>query len=1045
MKRLFYLGLVIGLLFGGNVSADDRVHFGSQIKPILSDNCYYCHGPDAGQRSTDLRLDLKDSAFSDLGGYAAIVPGDVQASELVRRILTDDDDERMPPPDHRKKLSATQKELLVQWIAQGADWSEHWAFQPPVQPVDPVVTNRDWPINFIDDYVLARLEQEDIQPSSPAEWRTQLRRLSFDLIGLSPSLEQLRQYSGARDTPSYEQIVDRLLASPHFGERMAIYWLDLVRYADSVGYHGDQPISVSPYRDYVIDAFNQNMPFDRFTREQLAGDLLEKPTRNQLVASGYNRLGMMSAEGGVQPEEYLNKYASDRVRTTASVWLGVTLGCAECHDHKFDPFLTREFYEFSAFFADIKERGLYDGAHQSGKWGPSIEVPDEQLPDLLRPIDADIQLLQQTLVETPDILRARLAWEQKVRHQNFNWQPLPPSSFDSVHKVTSQINEDHSVSIGGDNPNENCYVITADVDHDARAFRLEVLPDATLPKQGPGRAGNGNFVVSEFIAVGGDHAGKRDELKKAVGQWPDELKSQVIALHQATATIEQTAGGERHPDKKWSAASAIDQDQHGRSWGWAVLPAVGKPNEWVAQIAGDSKADGTVTFVIQQYHGQGSHTLGRFRLSSSPVADAVANPFHGLPLEVKVAIDLPRGDRTAEQDKTIADHYLSIAPQLAEARNKLEQLKQQRQQVVDAHTRTSPITVSVPPREIRVLPRGNWMDKSGDIVQPNVPRSLGGKNWTGPATRLQLADWMVDRRNPLTARVFVNRLWRMFFGNGLSPVLDDLGAQGQPPTHPDLLDRLAIEFMESGWDIKHMVRLIVTSQTYRQSSSLRPDLADIDPENRLLARQTRFRLDAELIRDQALHVSGLLVTRIGGRSANPYQPAGLYRHLNFPTRKYQASVGDAQYRRGVYTHWQRQYLHPAMKTFDAPPREECTAARPRSSTPLAALVLLNDPSYVEAARAFADRVLEQDGSNNEKMNWIFLTAFSRPISDDESKLLQKLLHEHLAFFGEHPEQAQQLLSVGQSTSMSAAPPDERAAWTSVCRAVINMHEFILRK
>ena len=408
-------------------------------------------------------------------------------------------------------------------------------------------------------------------------------------------------------------------------------------------------------------------------------------------------------------------------------------------------------------------------------------------------------------------------------------------------------------------------------------------------------------------------------------------------------------------------------------------------------------------------------------------------------------IDIPRSERTDAQVKQISEYYTSIAPQFADTNKRLAELSQQRRQIVDQHTLTSLITVSVPPREIRVLPRGNWMDRSGPVVTPSVPQVLGGPNWQGVATRRELANWIVSKQNPLTARVFVNRIWRMFFGNGLSNVLDDFGSQGQPPSHPELLDRLAIEFMESGWNVKHLVRLIVSSQTYRQSSNSRKELAEIDPENRLLARQSRYRLDAEFVRDHALAVSGLLDKTIGGRSVKPYQPPGLYRHLNFPTRKYQASTGQDQYRRGVYTHWQRQYLHPAMKTFDAPAREECTAARPRSSTPLAALVLLNDPSYVEAAKSLATSALQQSGDRQKKLNWTFLRAFSRPISKAEIEVLSDLLDSHLEFFSNNPDQAKQLLRIGQSQWDKKLSIERQAAWTSVCRAVMNMHEFVIRK
>ncbi len=828
-----------------------EIDFGRQIKPILSDNCYACHGPDDAQRATDFRLDQQESALSD--DFSVIVASDVESSLLVERILSDDPDVVMPPVDHLKKLSANEKQLLVDWIKQGANWSEHWAFQIPTATKTPNVATSDWTKNYIDNYVLAKLKSNQIEPSPDAEPHTLLRRLSFDLTGLSPTPTEVKKFVEAINTigmdAAYFNEVDRLLGSKHFGERMAVYWLDLVRYADTVGYHGDQNVSVSPYRDYVIESFNSNMPFDQFTREQLAGDLFASPTQSQKIASGYNRLGMMSAEGGVQPEEYLNKYASDRVRTTSSVWLGVTLGCAECHDHKFDPFSTQEFYEFSAFFADITEQGLYAGSNKSGKWGPSIDVHDDKYSQLLKPVVDEIKSIESKLVN--------------------------------------------------------------------------------------------------------------------------------------------------------------EQDQ-------------------------------------------------------------------SLPSPIQAIFDVEPTDRTTEQLKKLAEFFESLGPAFESKKARHVALEQERESITKQHSRSTLVTVAREPREIRVLTRGDWMDKSGKVVEPNVPRVLGGSisksNPDARATRLDLANWIVNKNNPLTARVFTNRVWKLFFGSGISNVLDDVGSQGESPSHPELLDRIATKFVESNWNVKDLIRDIVLSKTYRQSSSLRPELDEVDPENRLLARQSRFRLDAEFIRDHALSASDLLVKKMGGRSVMPYQPTGLYRHLNFPKRSYSPSKNEDQYRRGIYTHWQRQFLHPAMKTFDAPSREECTAARPQSSTPLAALVLLNDPSYVEAAHSLAELAIQHSADDQERFHQIFQLAFSRDPKKEELVVLTKLLESHRQHYNSAIEDAKALLSIGQNTelkkpagsdnsrkssdksaeqSSETTRPQtniaEKAAWTSVCRAVINMHEFVLRK
>ncbi len=1045
-RHQILVAFLVILLFGltSAAFAQNKIDFNSQVRPILANNCYACHGPDDGQRVTDLRLDQQTSAFADLGGYVAVAPGLPDESELIERIFSDDPDSVMPPSDHLKQLTAQQKQILKDWIAQGAPWSGHWSFEKLKSRTPPETHSAAWSKNAIDHFVLAKLESEGLAPSLPAERRTLIRRLSSDLNGL-PANRDLLAMAERDDWPqAYEEAVDRLLASDAFGERMATYWLDLVRYADSVGYHGDQPISVSPFRDYVINAFNHNMPFDRFTTEQLAGDLLESPSRDQLIASGYNRLGMMSAEGGVQPEEYLAKYASDRVRTTASVWLGITLGCAECHDHKFDPLSTREFYEFQAFFADIKERGLYDGAHQSKKWGPTLEVPDDNLAELLAPLDQRLAELTRKIVETPQVQEERRVWETGLKQADYQWQEVNPNTMIATNQVEITRASDQSILIAGANPNTNAYAITAELPPGTRALRLQALPHASLPKGGPGRAGNGNFVVTEFIILSGDQTSHMEIFKTPFAKWPDELKGTAVSTQAASTTFEQEYGGASHPDKKWSAASTIDRDARGKTWGWAILPETGQANELVLQIAPDQTLPASVTLVIQQFHGNGSHTLGHFQLSTSVDNDATASPLKRLPAEIRAIVTLDPSVRDAAQKQILADYFLTRAPSLKTYRDQISALNAQRQQLIDQHTRTSLITVSVPAREIRVLPRGDWMDRSGDVVSANVPAALGRPTWQSAPNRLDLAGWIVSPQNPLTARVFVNRIWKLLFGAGLAPVLDDFGAQGQAPSHPALLDWLAWDFQESGWDIKHLIKTIVISQAYQQSSSHRQDLTETDPENRWLARQARFRIDAEFIRDHALATSGLMVNKVGGRSVKPYQPSGLYQHLNFPKRSYQADRGDNQYRRGLYTHWQRQYLHPAMKIFDAPAREECTAARPRSSTPLAALVLLNDPSYVEAARALAERIMKQETADSPRFQALFVSALGRSITESEQDVLTSLLKNHEAYYSTHLEEAKKLLSVGNHPRDESLEPAKHAAWTSVCRAVINMHEFVTR-
>ncbi|MFK7817498.1 MAG: PSD1 and planctomycete cytochrome C domain-containing protein [Planctomycetaceae bacterium] len=1005
-----------------------QIDFNREIKPILSDKCYTCHGPDAETREgggdDGLRFDTKEGAFADLGGHFAIVAGDLDASELISRIKSADADLAMPPPSQVKQLTAAEKQKLAQWVKQGANWSGHWAYEPPVKSQRP-------PGNWIDGMVRQQLSSRGLKQASRAKKRILIRRAFFDLIGLPPSPAEVDAFLNDQSDSAWENLIDRLLSSPHFGERMAIYWLDLVRYADTVGYHGDQDVSVSPFRDYVIDAFNSNMPFDQFTREQLAGDLLANPTQSQLVASGYNKLGMMSAEGGAQPKEYLTKYASDRVRTASTVWLGSTLGCAECHDHKFDPFTQKDFYQFASFFADIKERGLYAGANRDGQWGPTVKVADEQLPKLLQPIDEKIERLTGSY-EAANIADGLKKWESGFAESGTAWHYLQVEEPTALRGTKLSVESDQSVLASGPHGGTNVYTMTVQTRLSGiTGFRVEALPHETLPGKGPGRAGNGNFVLSEFKVFAEGEKGKKTPLK----------------FVKAEADFEQ-ADGKGNPYEGWKAIAAIDSDAKGSTWGWAVMPQFGKSHELVMQLDKSfSPTEPTrLRIEIHQNHKNPGHTIGRFRLSATTDARISIHPRHALPENIQKL--LATKERNEKQQAEIAAYYRTIAPELAEVRKRLAAAKAERKSTEERHTRRTLITVAVKPRTMRVLARGNWMDENGEVVTPSVPHFLPQlpSNSDALATRLDLANWLTSSENPLTARVFVNRLWKLLFGTGLSKVLDDVGSQGEFPTHPKLLDELALEFTESGWNIKHMIKVIVMSETYQQSSLLRDELAEIDPYNRLLARQSRFRIDAELVRDNALAVSGLLVRQIGGRSVKPYQPPGLLRHLNFPRRKYKHDSGENQYRRGVYTHWQRQFLHPAMKSFDAPAREECTAERPRSNTPLAALVLLNDPSYVEASRVFAESILSDPKFSTDELriDAIFERALSRAANERERTVLIWLLGSQRKRFQAAPEAAKELLSVGERPVGDAIDPVELAALLSVTRTVFNMHEFITR-
>ena len=766
----------------GDLFADDQsIEFNRDIRPILANHCFACHGPDKGQRKADLRLDGEDFAKSPRGDAPpAIVPGKLN-SGIILRVASKDSDLRMPPEEFGKPLSFEQIDMLKRWVGSGAKWQDHWAYITPRRPESPMVKDQQAIANEIDEFINKRLEDEGIAPAPRAEITSLARRLSLDITGINPSWESVSDLVENPSSDAIQSYIDSLLESEHYGERMALYWLDLVRYADSGGYHSDVAQFISPYRDYVINAFNRNLPFDQFTREQIAGDLLESPTQNQIIATGYNRLNKTTEEGGAQPGEYLVKYAADRVRTTAGAWLGVTLGCAECHDHKYDPFTQEDFYSFVAFFADIKEVGKYGGGNRD----PEIRVA------------------------TPD---------QKLR----------------AAKITAEITE-----------------------------------------------------VKEQL----DGDPENSDLKKTLAGLNEELK-----------------------------------------------------------------------------------------------------------------------------------------------------------QLETQYVRTM-VTVATNPREIRVLPRGDWLNNTGKIVGPEYPGFLS-KNIPHAdrrLTRLDLADWMVSPENPLTARVFVNRLWKMFFGRGISNRLDDFGAQGEWPTHPELLDWLAVEFVESGWDVKHLVRLIVSSNTYQRSTEATAAQVNHDPQNALYSHQSHWRLEAEFIRDNAMAAGELLNRKIGGPSVKPYQPKGYWQHLNFPTRSWSHDTTDDQFRRGLYIHWQRTFLHPSLLAFDAPSREECTASRTISNTPKAALVLLNDPSFVEAAREFASRALARPLENDvARLTWMWRTMLLRNPTTDEVTVLQGYLDDSRAHFKDRVRESVQLLNVGMKVPEKRFPAVEFAAWTSVGRAILNLDESITR-
>ncbi len=1027
MQKKFVKFIALCLLASSAFCADTKISYNRDVRPILSENCFACHGPDKNKRASDMRLDVKASALAKLEDDSfAIVPGDVKKSSLLGRLVTTDADDHMPPAKFGKKLSAEQIGVLKKWIEQGAEYESHWAYISPVAHPAPTVAAENWCRNAVDRFILARLEAEKIAPSPEADKATLLRRLSFDLIGLPPSPEEVQAFTADASADAYEKAVDRLLASPHFGERMAVYWLDLVRFADTIGCHSDNPRNVSPYRDYVINAFNTNMPFDQFTREQLAGDLLPNATLQQKVASGYNRLLLTTEEGGAQPKEYENKYNADRVRNAGSVWLAATLGCCECHDHKFDPFTTKEFYSFGAFFADVKEAS-------TGRREDGIPVPNADQETALKELDAQIAALKKTIdTPTPELTAAQTEWEARQTHEKpADWKPLLPHLVESAQGAKLTIQKDKaSVLASGESPDKDVYTLHFKTKQKGMtAFRLDVLPEKSLPQSGPGRAGNGNFVISQLSLKIGD---------------------KTVELQNASASIEQKAFAEANPYKRWAAESVIDGKENPGKSGWAILDDSNKAGRAEHLVFETKDHLGTgdeieLTLVIHQNHGA-QHTLGHFKLSATsdprPVKAVIGKE---LSKEVAAALAVEEPKRNPQQKAALAAHFRSIAPQLEPVRKDLAGLEQKRAEFLKS-VPFCLVAVAQEPRVCRVKPRGNWMDDSGPIVAPAVPASLPPLDVKERrATRLDLANWIVAKENPLTARVFVNRLWKLYFGTGICKSVEDFGAQGEWPSHPELLDWLAVDFRDHGWDIKRAVKQIVMTSTYRESSAGRKDLKERDPFNRLLARQTPFMLDAEFVRDNALAVSGLLAPKIGGPSVKPYQPDGYWVHLNFPARTYVADKGENEYRRGLYTHWQRTFLHPSLVAFGAPPREECCAERTRANIPQQALALLNDPTYVEAARAFAAKILKEGGADDKaRLDFACLRALSRKPSAPEAELLGTLLAKTRDDFSKDKPAAEKMLAVGEFSATKESKPEELAAWMSVARTILNLHEAVTR-
>jgi hypothetical protein len=1068
-----------------------RVRFNRDIRPIMAGTCFRCHGPDESSRMAGMRLDLRDEAIRARRNGTPIVPGNPDASLIVQRIFADAPARRMPPASIHKDLTPAQKDIIRRWIAEGAEYEGHWAYQPPQRPAVRALTAPER--NAVDVFVLSRLRAEGLQPSPEADRRTLIRRVSLDLTGLAPSKAEVDAFLADRSPRAYERVVDRLLASPRFAEKQALYWLDAVRYADTSGFHGDNPYPAWPYRDYVLDAFRTNKPFDQFTREQLAGDLLPAPSVEQRIASAFNRMNRVSGEGGIQEKEYLAKYGADRVRTVSSVWMGTTVGCAECHDHKFDPILAKDFYALKAFFADIDEPGLArDGGGRNGPeaWGVKLQLPTTAEKQQLEKLDAAIaaargKLAAATTQRAPEQRSWTADLMNRFNRGELRWQFTRPEAA-TARGATLTIHDDMGVRIGsllrflqkpvqglivasGANPDTDVYTVTLKPGRGVwRSLGLEIARDDSLPGGYVARGGLG-VELSEVEASVSEGGGAPRQVKFSTGVASGSRNA-------PGASVDETV------------VAAIDGDV---KTSWLVGDfGTSASNPFVAlQFAEPVTTTESSSLVVVFRHESTTRraTLGRFRLALSAgpawpddaarggtVEDVAVNPdseYRGLPESLVRAITAPaqmppapdtarrpggrqqRGTPVDESDLVETFFQLTV-PELAPLRAEIARLEAAKARLEMGITRVMVSQALATPRETRILPRGNWMDDSGAVVEPAIPEFLGVLPTGGRrATRLDLANWLVSRDNPLTARVFVNRVWRQFFGTGLSSTLGDLGSQGEWPSHPDLLDWLAAEFMEPSvdrqpgshqWDIKHLMRTIVTSHTYRQSSMPVPEAESKDPNNRLLARQNRLRVEAEVVRDLALQASGLLVEKLGGPSVRPYQPEGYLAALNYPRRAYSESHDADLYRRGLYTFWQRTFLHPSMLAFDAPSREEAVLDRITSNTPLQALDLLNDPIFVEAARAFAALALRQPGSTDARIRWAFERALNREPDGGELGTLASLHASSLRRFQANPSDAEKFVGIGESAVPRGARVPELAAMASVTRAVLSLHEMITR-
>ncbi len=1044
MRNLFAL---IGLVTCHTASLfADKVDFARDIRPILSDKCFFCHGPDEENREAGLRLDIKSEAFSERDGIIAIVPGDLDKSESWYRIATDDENDLMPPPKAHKELSKREIDLIKRWIESGAEWTEHWSFIAP-QKSDGMGSEKKGP-HPIDQFIGQELESSPLNPNSQADRRTLIRRITFDLTGLPPSSDEVKAFLDDKSPDAYAKLVDRLLASRHYGERMALMWLDAARYGDTSVMHADGPRDMWPWRDWVVKAFNDNQPYDQFSIEQIAGDLLPDPSLQQLIASGFNRNHPSSDEGGAIPEELRVSYVADRVKTSANVWLGLSMECAQCHDHKYDPISQKEYYQFYAYFNNTTDPGMQT---RKGNQLPFVELVTE---------------LEEDKVDAAEIRRDRAAKKvNKIRSSE-------------IKKLTSAGQKDAPEDLEKRLKNLVHYFPLDD-------FRSRVLVDAVGSGDllGPkaftpisdGKYGRGaqlgerffdspgtteidtksKFTFSAWIRLGhekksGAVFAKMDVKKGHRGYdlWIDKGKPGIHLVNKWPSNALKVVSNVELKPGEWQHV-AVSHNGSGKPQGIAIYIDGKRVEHTVAadKLNGTIKAD--VPFRVG---GRSSGPGIRAHVDEIQIYDRVLSPREiewaqrDILTEAKSVL---ASERHAKQISILNNHHLSKVEDWTVARTDELDAVLEISKLLSGKT-TSMVMEDNTEDEMRmtyILDRGSYdAPKEDEQIFPGTPAALPSQPAEAPTNRLGLANWLFDDEHPLTARVSVNLLWQMLFGEGLVRTPADFGAQGDYPTHPDLLDWLAVDFQESGWDVKQIIRQIVLSETYRRSSYFGPKDVEIDPENRLLARAPRFRLPAEMLRDNALSLSGKLNLLEGGPGVKPYQPPGLWAEVGLGGNpKFVQDKGDKLYRRSLYTYWKRSSPPPAMVIFDAPNRETCVLKRPRTNTPLQALAAMNDVQMMEASRHFAERLLKEGGASvEERAAWAFELATARPPESGELAALLEVYEHGLSIYQGSDEKSEALLSAGDSERDPTLDLSEHAAWAVVASLILNLDEVMTR-